>query len=113
MDNAYLSRLSENIRAFVNETEAMTGIEVAVVADSSRNGLGFKGEGSLKCTIEATSITIHAPTTGYFPEGAVVHEILHARRLHIDKVPRLEEPEDYPWTPEFSEAILSTIRMTE
>ncbi|MCW5643990.1 MAG: hypothetical protein KIT63_17965 [Rhodoferax sp.] len=39
--------------------------------------------------IEERRNFIFAPTNGYFPDGAVRHELLHVKRFHIDGVPKL------------------------
>ena len=97
MDQKYLEKLSPDVRDFVLSTECKTKIKIAVIEDPKRNERGHDRKGTLCCNVTPNSITICAPTTGYFPDGGVVHEVLHARRLLIDKVPRLAEPENHPW----------------
>jgi hypothetical protein len=97
MDQQHLEKLSPDVRDFVLSTECKTKIKITVIEDPKRNECGHDRKGTLCCNVTPNSITICAPTTGYFPDGGVVHEVLHARRLLIDKVPRLAEPENHPW----------------
>jgi hypothetical protein len=107
MDQQHLEKLSPDVRDFVLSTECDTKIRISVIENPKRNGRGHNCEGTLCCEVTPNSITIHAPTTGYFPDGAVVHEVLHARRLLIDHAPRLIEPENHSWDSYYKEFIPS------
>ena len=48
------------------------------------------------------------PKPDYFPNESVYHELLHIRRLCVDKVPRIIVCEDYDlWTPELEDVLTS------
>ena len=89
MQEKYLSILSPAVRAFVQSVEADAGVQVTVAEDAELNNRGTHGQGILRVAIEADCVLLGAPTNGYFPEGAVRHELLHVRRLLVEKVPRL------------------------
>lgn len=98
MHDSYLHRLTPAVRAFVEEVESVAGIDIDVEEDEALNNGGPFGEGKLKVDIEAQRVRLYAPTNGYFPDGAVRHEVLHVHRLLVECVPRIavSDAEDFP-----------------
>jgi hypothetical protein len=89
MQPGYLDRLNAEVRAFVAEVEAAAGLVVEVREDESSDTLGPSGQGMLKVHIESRSVVLVKPTNGYFPNGAVRHELLHVHRLHGQGAPQM------------------------
>jgi hypothetical protein len=89
MQPEYLARLSETVQQFILDVEEGAGVDIEVILDPDLNEGGTTGQGNLAVTINAQSIQLFAPTNGYFPEGAVRHEVLHVRRFHVEGVPKL------------------------
>lgn len=106
MDLGHLARLSGPLRSFIEEVEAVAAIHVDVELDVLRNDKGPRGSGALSAVIEPYGAVIHAPTNGYFPDGAVRHEVLHVHRLHVDQVPRLALAEAVDLAPEFEAGLI-------
>lgn len=105
MQAEYLSQLSAPVRAFVEEVEAGAGLAIEVVPCADLNTGGPAGAGKLSVDIEAQSVRLNAPTNGYFPDGAVRHEVLHMHRLHVEHVPRLAIAEEADWDPGFETSL--------
>ena len=89
MQPEYLARLSEPLQQFVLEVEEGAGVDIKVILDPNQNEGGTTGQGKLAANIKAQSIQLFAPTNGYFPDGAVRHEVLHVRRFHVEGIPKL------------------------
>lgn len=89
MQLAYLSRLSEPVQKFVLEVEQSSGLQITVVEESSLNETGPLGQGRLEVSIEPRRLRLFVPTNGYFPDGAVRHEVLHIQRFHVQGAPKL------------------------
>lgn len=89
MQPEYLARLSEPVQQFILEVEKGAGVDIQVILDPNQNEGGTTGQGKLAVNIKARSIQLFAPTNGYFPDGAVRHEVLHVRRFHVNGVPKL------------------------
>ncbi|WP_422010905.1 hypothetical protein [Roseateles sp.] len=89
MQPEYLDRLNAPVRNFVLEVEQRAGITIQVIPDQGLNRGGPLGQGNLAVVIEDRRNIIFAPTNGYFPDGAVRHELLHLKRFHVDGVPKL------------------------
>lgn len=105
MQADYLQLLSPAVQALVEEVEAGAGLAIEVVPSAELNNGGPYGQGKLSIDIESQSIRLNAPTNGYFPDGAVRHEVLHAHRLHVAQVPRLAVAEDADWDPAFESGL--------
>lgn len=105
MQADYLHLLSPAVQAFVEEVEAGAGLTIEVVPNAELNDGGPAGQGKLSIDIESQSIRLNTPTNGYFPDGAVRHEVLHAHRLHVAHVPRLAVAEDADWDPAFESGL--------
>jgi hypothetical protein len=105
MQPEHLARLSDPVRDFVREVEQNASIDIEVVLDPRLNGGGPFGQGQLEVVIEARRNQIFAPTNGYFPDGAVRHEVLHMKRFHIDGVPKLALANSEAWDKGFSRAL--------
>ncbi|HEY4084144.1 MAG TPA: hypothetical protein VGM81_25940 [Burkholderiaceae bacterium] len=89
MQPEYLDRLSQSVQHFVREVEAASGVPIGVVPTPELNGGGPFRQGNLDVVVRARQVLLGAPTNGYFPDGAVRHEVLHVKRCHIDGVPQL------------------------
>lgn len=105
MQPEYLARLGDPVRAFVREVERNANIDIAVVPDFRLNDGGPFGQGHLEIIIKASGCLLFAPTNGYFPDGAVRHEVLHVKRFHVDGVPRLTLADSEAWDAVFSNAL--------
>jgi hypothetical protein len=105
MQQEYLLRLSEPVRNFVLEVEDAGGIKIHVLQDARLNNGGPSGSGNLEIIIEAQRVNLFAPTNGYFPDGAVRHEVLHVQRFHLDGVPKLALADAVDWDKPFSDAL--------
>jgi len=89
MQPEYLARLSGPVQEFIREVEGKAHLDIEVVLDSTLNNGGPLGQGNLAVDVTARRIQLFAPTNGYFPDGAVRHEVLHVQRFHVDGVPKL------------------------
>lgn len=105
MQPKYLALLSESVQHFIQTVESGSGVEIEVVLDPKQNSGGTTGQGKLAIEINAQKVQLFAPTNGYFPNGAVRHEVLHVERFHIDKVPKLVLAEKEDWDMNFSVAL--------
>lgn len=101
----YLDRLSNSVQEFVREVERQAGVEIEVLPSLKQNDRGPAGQGTLEIVINAQSIQLFAPTNGYFPDGAVRHEVLHVQRFHIEGVPKLALADEEEWDRNFSGAM--------
>jgi hypothetical protein len=89
MQPSYLTRLSAPVQEFVREMEQRASIDIHVLPDARLNRGGPFGQGNLEVLVEERRSFIFVPTNGYFPDGAVRHELLHVMRFHVDGVPKL------------------------
>lgn len=89
MQPSYLTRLGAPVQDFVRELEQRANIDIQILLDTRLNRGGPLGQGHLEVLIEARRNFILAPTNGYFPDGAVRHELLHMKRFHVNGVPKL------------------------
>jgi hypothetical protein len=105
MQSEYLARLGKPVQQFVLEVEEGAGVEISVILDPKQNKGGTTGQGKLAVVINAQSIQLFAPTNGYFPDGAVRHEVLHVRRVHVDGVPKLALADSEEGDEGFSDAL--------
>jgi len=105
MQVEYLNKLSAAVRAFVEEVEEGASLAIEVVPRAELNDGGPAGEGKLSIEIESQSVRLNAPTNGYFPDGAVRHEVLHVHRLHVEHVPRLAIAEAADWDAVFESGL--------
>lgn len=95
----YYGRLPADIRLLVDRVEDAAGIDIAVAVDPER-------EDSMGVYIEETGATISIPNIEYFPDGAVLHEVLHIRRLLCEGIPRIVDNIRYAsWKPETHAAL--------
>ena len=106
MNSAYLDRLTPAVQAFVLEIERAANIEIDVKVDSSSDGRGPDGAGILACDIDKRGVTLLAPNDAYFPDGGVFHELLHVRRIFVERVPKLAANLDFAhWTPQLENGL--------
>lgn len=89
MQPAHLDRLSIPVQDFVRELEQRANIDIQVHPDPRQDRGGSLRRGHLEVLVEERRNFIFAPTTGYFPDGAVRHELLHVKRFRLDRVPKL------------------------
>lgn len=94
MQTEYLALLSEPVQQFILEVEKSAGVDIKVIPDINLNEGGPNGEGNLAIIIKDRNIKLFAPTNGYFPNGAVRHEVLHVQRFHVERVPKLAADND-------------------
>jgi len=99
--------LSPHIRKFVEHIELVIGFEIIVNFNPELDLGGPFKKGILKTEIHPNSAKIHAPTNGYFPDGAVLHELLHIERFLIKKVPRISLAERVLHNPRLENALVS------
>ncbi len=105
MQPEYLARLSCPLQQFILEVEEGAGLDINVVLDPHQNEGGTTAQGKLAIVIKAQCVRLFAPTNGYFPDGAVRHEVLHVRRFHVDGVPKLVLADSEEWDERFSDAL--------
>lgn len=105
MQFEYFSRLTRPVQEFVSTVEQGANIDIQVVLDVKLNSGGSTGQGKLAIVIEAQNIRLFAPTNGYFPDGAVRHEMLHVKRFHIDGVPKLALADTADWDKAYSDGL--------
>jgi hypothetical protein len=105
MQFEYFSRLTRPVQEFVSTVEQGANIDIQVVLDAKLNSGGPTGQGKLAIVIEAQYVRLFAPTNGYFPDGAVRHEVLHVKRFHIDGVPKLALADAEDWDKAYSDGL--------
>lgn len=105
MQIEYIALLSESVKEFVLEVEVMAGIKIQVMEDARLSTGGPTGGGNLEVVINPQRVEIFVPTNGYFPDGAVRHEVLHVKRFHLDGVPKLALSEEVDWDKPLSDAL--------
>lgn len=107
MQAEFLHRLSKPVQDFIVDVEKHTGININVISQIKQNEGGTTGQGKLAVNIDTHRIQLFVPTNGYFPDGAVRHEILHVKRFHLDRVPKLALADTEKWDVYFSDALCS------
>lgn len=106
VDSAYLNRLSYGIQQIVEEIEMSAELEITLEVRAPDSDALRQGRKPLKCEVDPHSARIIIPSDDYFPEGSVLHELLHLRRILTERVPRLTFCHDYdPWSPQFETAL--------
>ncbi len=105
MQPEYLARLSEPVQQFILEVEKGAGVDIKVSLDPNLNEGGTTGQGNLAVNINAQRVRLFAPTNGYFPEGAVRHEVLHVQRFHVERVPKLVLAVHEKWDKGYSDRL--------
>ena len=106
MNNEYLDKLPHDIRSLVEEIEEKSDIEIEIQIDATRISRSFDQKGSLACEVDQYSARILIPTADYFPEGSVLHELLHIRRFLLEGVPQIVVCDDYEdWTPQLDKGL--------
>ena len=83
----------------VAKIEAESGIEIKVTLDESRAGRYFDEPDPLACVVTEAKAQILIPSRDSFPEGAVLHELLHIQRFLVEGVPQLVVCEHH-WHPD-------------
>lgn len=105
MQPEYLALLSDPVQQFILEVEKGSGVDINVISDIKLNEGGPNGEGNLAIIIKDRIIQLFAPTNGYFPNGAVRHEVLHVQRFHVEGVPKLAADNEN-WDKAFSDRLV-------
>lgn len=106
MQNEYLKKLPPDLNELISLVEHESGLEIKVVLDPNLNNSGPLGIGKLKIDIQVQSICLFAPSNGYFPNGAVRHEVLHVKRIYVDNNPRLALADDVNWNPPLEKSLV-------
>jgi|GEM_PF-2925536 len=112
MQTEYLGLLSESVQQFILEVEKSAGVDINVVPDINLNEGGPNGKGNLSIIIKDRTIQLFAPTNGYFPNGAVRHEVLHVHRFHVEGVPKLAADNEN-WDKVFSDRLVGLDNVVE
>jgi len=95
MEDEYLDQLSEDVQALVAEIEQKAELEIEIEVDPSRaKGLPDQPD-PLACVIDEFGVRILLPKADQFPEGAVLHELLHARRFLVEGIPQIAVCDDH------------------
>jgi hypothetical protein len=89
MQSFYLNRLSQTVQDLVLEVETTGSVNIEVVPDAELNCNGTTRRSRIEVSIQTHRAQVYAPTDGYFPDGAVLHEVLHIKRFHVERVPML------------------------
>jgi hypothetical protein len=97
MQPEFLARLSAPVQHHIREVEARAGVAIEVVLEPYGNAPPQPGPDHLAIVIESRRVQLFAPSNGYFPDGAVRHELLHMERFHVSGVPQLRLHDDVPW----------------
>lgn len=97
MQSEFLSQLSEPLKQFIHDVENAAGICINVIHDSRQNEGGTYGHGFLSIEIKPNLVRLFAPSNGYFPNGAVRHEVLHVKRFLVEGVPKLILAHNVKW----------------
>lgn len=105
MQAEFLNKLSQPVQDFIAQVEQSLGFEITVIPDIRQNGGGTSGQGKLAINVQLNRIQLFAPTNGYFPDGAVKHELLHAKRFHLDGVPKLVLADHEDWDRHFADVL--------
>lgn len=106
MNNEYLDKLPHDIRSLVEEIEDKSDIEIEIQINAARISRSLEQKGSLACEVDQHSARILIPTADYFPDGSVLHELLHIRRFLLEGIPRIVVCEDYEdWTPQLDRGL--------
>ena len=98
MKNNYLTMLPDDIQAFVLDIELKAVIDIRVAVDDSRTGRHPDEPDPLACDIDEDGATILIPRADYFPDGSVLHELMHINRFLVEKVPRINICDSH-WDP--------------
>ena len=99
METGYLARLPDDLQAFVAHIECESGIEITVEVDNSRAGRHRGEPDPLACIANESEARLLIPSEDFFPEGSVLHELLHIHRFLVDRVAQISVCDDY-WCPE-------------
>lgn len=103
MESQYRDRLSPETQRLVAEVEASSGIGIEVRIKPAAKRAARGRPDSMACGMDQFGARILLPHADYFPDGAVVHELLHIQRVLCQGVPRIlicEESEE--WDPHFA-----------
>lgn len=98
MNREYLDRLPIDLHRMVAGIESESGMKIEVKIDSSRAGRYFNEPDPLACVVNEYKAQILIPSHDIFPEGAVLHELLHIQRFLVEGVPQLTVCENH-WCP--------------
>jgi hypothetical protein len=105
MQPEYLALLSEHVQQFIHEVEAGASLAIEVIPSLELDAEGPLGHGQLEIIVDAHRIQIFAPTNGYFPDGAVRHEVLHVHRFHVEGVPKIALADAMPWDRAYADSL--------
>lgn len=95
-----MCKLKDDFSSLVHDIEHNIGCEINIKVDTSRKDI-------LACDVDEQGATILIPKIDYFPDASVLHELLHIRRICLEKIPRLVVCENYDyWSPKLANGIL-------
>lgn len=107
MQTQFLARLSKPLQNFILDVEKHTGVEIMVIPQIKQNDGGTTGNGKLAINVTSERVQLFIPTNGYFPDGAVRHEVLHMARFLLEGVPKLVLADNEEWDSYFSDSLCS------
>jgi hypothetical protein len=99
MKKQYIAKLPVDLQTFVIDIEREAGIDIRVAVDDSRTGRYLGEPDPLACNIDEDGATILIPHADYFPDGSVLHELLHINRLLVEQVPQINICDTH-WDPQ-------------
>lgn len=99
MNSTYINKLPDDLQEFVLLIEETTGLEIEIEIDASRAGRNKEEPDPLACVVNESEARLLLPAEDHFPEGSVLHELLHIKRFLVDGVPQITACEDR-WTPQ-------------
>lgn len=89
MNSSYLDRLPDDLRDLVERIEIETGLEIEVEVDESRSGKYSNEQDPLACIANECEALLLIPSPDTFPNGSVLHELLHIQRFLVEGVPQI------------------------
>lgn len=100
MQPEYLARLPLDISALVEEIEQASGVEITVEVDPARVRNIPEHPDIMACAFSPRAARLLIPAPDYFPDGSVLHELLHIRRFLVEGIPCLVDCDAYEgWRP--------------
>ncbi|MQR00975.1 hypothetical protein [Glaciimonas soli] len=89
MQPEYIARLPLDIRTLVEEIERASRVKITVEVDSARARNIPSQPDTMACEFSPHGAKLLIPTSDYFPDGSVLHELLHVRRFLVEGIPCL------------------------
>jgi len=106
MQTIYLNRLAPDVRTFAEELEQAIGFEIVVKVNRHKPRCASDEPGGLECEVDQSGAKILIPEPDWFPDGSVLHELIHIRRFLVEGIPLLVDNEAHErWNPCVSTAV--------